>query len=67
MAEDAGLSINSRLRSLPRDFGLIDLKPVTRRSESLLGRVALAVYKTMPPPKVCPPDYFYKTMPPPVY
>ena len=37
MAEDAGLPIDSRLRSLPRGFGLIDLKPVTRRSESLLG------------------------------
>ena len=33
MAEDAGLPIDSRLRSLPRGFGLIDLKPVTRRSE----------------------------------
>ena len=37
MAEDAGLPIDSRLRSLPRGFGLIDLKPGDRRSELLLG------------------------------
>ena len=37
LAQDAGLPIDSGLRSLPQGFGLIDLKPARSGSGYLVG------------------------------